>query len=66
VQQHLWPVEHREQLIFVAVQPLQQSVKGSKAGAAAEDALKPCPQCPSLAPVRRAAVSLEVGIEPPV
>jgi hypothetical protein len=39
MERDLGAIEHREQLILVGVQPLQQPVEGGKAGAPAEDAV---------------------------
>jgi hypothetical protein len=65
VQRHLWPVQNQQQLLLVRVQPGQQPIEGGKAGAAAEDAVEPRPQLAPAPLVRRAAVGLQVGVEPP-
>src|SRR3954454_11383427 len=65
VQGDFGAVEHHQQLELVGVQPLEQSIKYGKAGAAAEDAIKTRSQLAPPAGRRVELVGLQVGIEPP-
>src|SRR5215469_560578 len=58
-------VEHRQQFDLVCVQPLQQSIQRSEAGATAEDVIKPRTEL--LAPPRCGvgAIVLQIGIQLP-
>jgi len=58
-------VEHHQQLGFVGVQPLEQTVKRGEVGAALEDAIETCAQLAASARCWIEPVGLQVGIEPP-
>ena len=49
VQRRLGAVEHRQQFGLVGMQPREQAIQRDEAGAAAEDAIEPRPQCEAAA-----------------
>ena len=65
IQRRLGAVEHHQQLGLVGMQPREQAIEGDEAGAAAEDAIEPRPQCEAAAFLGVSLVCLESGIEVP-
>ena len=65
VQRDFGPLQHHQQLCLVGVQARQKAIQGGKAGAAAEDAVEPCPQRETTAFVRIGLVRLEISVEVP-
>ena len=65
VQRYLRPLQHHQQFGLVGMQSLQQSIQRDEAGAAAEDAIEPCPQHQTAHFAWIGSINLEIGVEVP-
>ena len=65
VQRDLRPFQHREQILFLGVQPRQQPVEGGKARLRGKDAIEAALEPGGTARGRRLAVAFEILVEPP-
>jgi len=65
VEWYSWPVERRQQLGLVGVQPRHQTIERDEVGAAAKDAIKADAHLTASPSGRHSAVGFEVSVEPP-
>ena len=64
MQRDLRPIEHRQQLWLVGVQPREQAIERDEAGASTEDAVEAGTQCATAPRSGCRAIRLEIIIEP--